>query len=55
MGGTHAHPDLAHAGLAQFHPTAHVPVSLMPAGLTLGLKPQESADLLAYLETLTGK
>lgn len=33
----------------------HVPVSLMPAGLTLGLKPQEFADLLAYLETLTGK
>ena len=26
--------------------------SLMPAGLTLGLKPEDFADLLAYLETL---
>jgi putative heme-binding domain-containing protein len=32
-----------------------VPASIMPAGLTLGLKPQEFADLLAYLETLKGK
>jgi putative heme-binding domain-containing protein len=33
----------------------HVPISLMPQGLTLGLKPQEFADLLAFLETLNGK
>jgi putative membrane-bound dehydrogenase-like protein len=31
-----------------------VPVSLMPQGLTLGLKPQDFTDLLAYLETLKG-
>jgi putative membrane-bound dehydrogenase-like protein len=29
-------------------------LSLMPAGLTLGLKPQDFADLLAYLESLKG-
>jgi putative heme-binding domain-containing protein len=33
----------------------HIPASLMPAGLTLGLKPEEFADLLAYLETLKGQ
>ena len=32
-----------------------VPVSIMPQGLTLGLKPGDFADLLAYLETLNGK
>ena len=32
-----------------------VPVSIMPQGLTLGLKPEDFVDLLAYLETLTGK
>ncbi|MGB8169927.1 MAG: HEAT repeat domain-containing protein, partial [Chthoniobacteraceae bacterium] len=32
-----------------------VPASIMPQGLTLGLKPQDFTDLLAYLETLTGK
>ncbi|MCU1500398.1 MAG: Heme-binding protein, partial [Acidimicrobiales bacterium] len=33
----------------------HIPTSLMPPGLTNALKPQEFADLLAYLETLRGK
>lgn len=33
----------------------HVPTSLMPAGLTLGLKPEDFVDLIAYLETLKGK
>ncbi len=32
-----------------------VEMSLMPAGLTLGLKPEEFTDLLAYLESLKGK
>jgi putative membrane-bound dehydrogenase-like protein len=32
-----------------------LPVSLMPPGLTLGLKPEDFADLLAYLETLRGQ
>jgi putative membrane-bound dehydrogenase-like protein len=32
-----------------------VAASLMPPGLTLGLKPEEFTDLLAYLETLRGK
>jgi putative heme-binding domain-containing protein len=32
-----------------------IPVSLMPMGLTLGLKPQDFTDLLAYLETLKGQ
>jgi len=32
-----------------------VSMSLMPAGLTLGLKPEEFVDLLSYLETLDGK
>jgi putative heme-binding domain-containing protein len=32
-----------------------IPASLMPAGLTLGLKPEEFVDLLAYLESLRGK
>ena len=31
------------------------PVTPMPQGLTLGLKPQEFASLLAYLEALSGK
>ena len=31
-----------------------IETSLMPAGLTLGLKPEDVADLLAYLETLRG-
>jgi putative membrane-bound dehydrogenase-like protein len=33
----------------------HLPVSLMPAGLTLGLKADEFTDLIAYLESLRGK
>jgi putative heme-binding domain-containing protein len=32
-----------------------VETSLMPAGLTLGLKPEDFTDLLAYLESLKGK
>lgn len=32
----------------------HVPTSLMPPGLTLALKPEDVADLLAFLETLKG-
>ncbi|HEV7404439.1 MAG TPA: PVC-type heme-binding CxxCH protein [Chthoniobacteraceae bacterium] len=32
-----------------------IPASLMPPGLTLGLKPQDFTDLLAYLETLKGQ
>jgi putative membrane-bound dehydrogenase-like protein len=32
-----------------------VETSLMPAGLTLGLKPGDFTDLLAYLESLKGK
>jgi hypothetical protein len=32
-----------------------VPGSIMPQGLTLGLKPQEFTDPLAFLETLHGK
>jgi putative heme-binding domain-containing protein len=32
-----------------------VPISIMPQGLTLGLKPAEFADLLAYLESLKGQ
>jgi putative heme-binding domain-containing protein len=32
-----------------------IPASLMPMGLTLGLKPQDFTDLLAYLETLKGQ
>ncbi len=31
-----------------------IPASLMPMGLTLGLKPEDFTDLLAYLETLKG-
>ena len=31
-----------------------VPASIMPPGLTLGLKPEDLADLLAYLESLRG-
>ena len=31
-----------------------VETSIMPAGLTLGLKPEELADLLAYMESLRG-
>ncbi|HEV7869457.1 MAG TPA: hypothetical protein VGO90_17340, partial [Chthoniobacteraceae bacterium] len=31
-----------------------IKASLMPPGLTMGLKPQEFADLLAYLESLRG-
>ena len=32
-----------------------VPVSIMPPGLTLGLKPEDFIDLVSYLETLNGK
>jgi len=32
-----------------------VPVSIMPPGLTLGLKPEDFVDLVSYLETLNGK
>jgi putative membrane-bound dehydrogenase-like protein len=32
-----------------------VPVSMMPQGITLGLKADDFVDLLAYLETLKGK
>ena len=32
-----------------------VAASIMPQGLTLGLKPEDFVDLLAYLETLNGK
>ena len=32
-----------------------IKTSLMPQGLTLGLKPEDFTDLLAYLETLRGK
>jgi putative membrane-bound dehydrogenase-like protein len=32
-----------------------IPTSLMPMALTLGLKPQDFTDLLAYLETLKGQ
>jgi hypothetical protein len=32
-----------------------VPVSIMPPGLTLGLKPADFVDLVSYLETLNGK
>jgi putative heme-binding domain-containing protein len=32
----------------------HVPASLMPPGLTLGLEPEQFTDLLAYLESLRG-
>jgi putative heme-binding domain-containing protein len=33
----------------------HIPMSLMPPGLTLGLKAEDFVDLLAYLESLKGK
>jgi putative heme-binding domain-containing protein len=33
----------------------HIPTSLMPPGLTLGLKAEDFVDLLAYLESLKGK
>ncbi len=32
-----------------------IPISLMPQGLTLGLKVEDFVDLVAYLETLKGK
>jgi putative heme-binding domain-containing protein len=38
----------------QVKTTTHLQGSLMPPGLTLSLKPEEFADLLAYLESLRG-
>lgn len=40
---------------AEIKSRAALETSLMPAGLTLGLKPEEFTDLLAYLESLKGK
>ena len=37
---------------AEMKTLTRLPTSFMPQGLTLALKPEEFADLVAYLETL---
>lgn len=51
--GADAQPHVVKKGDVKSRTAIHA--SLMPMGLTLGLKPQDFADLLAYLETLKGQ